>query len=394
MSNSFRLNSESVLNLFSLDRTVIARTFLAGKLSLKLDQTCFEDIRDIVISELSLNKQLVPIEEKEFYEFICREVLKLSKPPQEELLKLLKEAIDDLNFINKIRERYQTSLGEIKKDKNIEGKKYKLDLVYHYLNKIKNDEEKLIKFLREDLFKSAFSNSISPSWSTFYQYPFRGVKIFYQFENISEIYHKIVFVPITEISYYSGLYNNNKNKFFRIIKKSFPATSLINEIKDTIKSNHILVKKKSILYKFLNFYSKHEWEVFANICPAQIEGMLYKLALEIGIKPDLLKTSSIIDKANFIYKNSELFNDYDYEYFAFVFPVIRNRVSHGQEINKESISDFAYSLLFDLNTVINLFKSFNLNYNKAIVEQKNIEKNESDIHHLLVPFQLIFPKNV
>jgi len=384
----FNLKSETVRSLFSSDKTDLARELLQVKLSKPIDELDFKELRSLSISVLELDNSIVPNEESDFYSFICREVLNLIKVPRDELLKQLQEAIDDLNMVHNARNRRQEELENVSKDKSVEGKSYKIKLHRHYLKKIKNDEDKLINFLKNDLFLSAYTSSMPLKWPIGSRYPFRLSRLFYLTDNISEIHHKIGFAPITEVDNYSKLYDEDRKKFYRIVRQKYTPKYLIKEIKESIDSNHILISRKSILNKLLKFYLKRDWETFANICPAQIEGLFFQLAVEVGVKAESMKTSSITDKVENVWEKSEILNEYDYEYFAFVFPIVRNKISHGQSLG-DDLSDLAYSLLFDLKTLCLFFKSWKLKYNEAIYQQEKIKENETDLYHLVKYIDLL-----
>lgn len=380
--NSFKLKANTLMDIFSCNKENIARGILSLKIRIDVEKTPFTKIRSQYIQDLNLDELAVPKNEMDFYEFICNKELKINTTPSEELLKQLIECVDDLNFLNNIKEKHQNILESVEKDKNIEGKQYKIKLQRHYLKKIQNDENEIKDFLRKDLFIEAFYNSTTTPRFSIKRYPFKMAKLFYINENMSEIIHKISFVPITEITEFCTLFNHNRKEFYHKIREKYPPKILMDDIKKAVCTNHILQHKESILHKLLNFYLNDEWELFLNICPQQIEGMLYNLALEIGIKEESLKTSSITDKANFIFEKSKLFSEYDHEYFSFIFPIVRNRISHGQNLGV-NLEDIAYSLLFDLKTIVLFYKSSILNYNKAVSIMNKIEKDESNIYYLL-----------
>jgi len=371
MNRSFNLAGPEIMKLFSEDETSIAQTFLTSHLKIDFELIKFEEIRNRTIQEFSLTDTKVPKNLKEFSKYVCNEILNLKRLPRETLFDLLQRSLDDLNFIHKTKGHHEEKVEILKRDKNIEGKKYILNKHIYIVKRLKNDEARLIKFLREDLFTMSFSQSMPTTLNNFFIYPFGLNRFSYLHDNLVEISHKIGFAPITEVNKYGELFEKDKRKFYRIIKRNYSPTSLIKSIEETLNRNHLINKKKDILRKILATYKKRNWEVFINLCPQQIEGLLYDLCIEIGVKSTSLKTSSITDKINFINDRSEVFNIQDYQYFAFVFPIIRNKIAHGFQLN-ENLADLAYSLLFDLHTTIDFFDSEHFKYNKALRILKNI----------------------
>ena len=292
-----------------------------------------------------------------------------------------REIIDDLKLVHKLKEKYETKIEEISRDDRIEGKKYKLDYNRHFLKKLKRDEEEIVEYLRKyysSQFPALFVSNIKFQFSS---YPFRFSKLFRSYENLSAITHKIRFAPITDLSYYTNLYETDENKFFRIIKKEYPTKFLIDNIRKAIRSNHMLFKNKSIIYKILNLYNKKEWEIFANICPNQIEGLLYDLALMTGIKEKSLKTSSVTSKVHLLRDKSDILDEHDFEYFAFTFPLLRNKIAHG--VRLKSYSNVAYSLLYDLYVTANFYLSFKFKFNEALYKLRRIDKGQSKLFSLI-----------
>ncbi len=104
--------------------------------------------------------------------------------------------------------------------------------------------------------------------------------------------------------------------------------------------------------------------MFINIIPLQIEGIFYDYCIELGIPENKLTSSSLIDKLDKIIKSNSGF--YNYEYFAFRFPVIRNRVAHGRIIEEKEIKKLSTTLLLDLYEVCREISSNNLIINKVV----------------------------
>ena len=92
-----------------------------------------------------------------------------------------------------------------------------------------------------------------------------------------------------------------------------------------------------------------------------------------------LLNSTLVDKINQLTEKGD--QNIDYEYFAFIFPVIRNRVAHGKLITND-LELNAWLLLLDLSYACDLLKSSDLNINKNLACLSSAYKNK-DIFSLI-----------
>ncbi len=372
-------------NIFSISHESLAKGFLKRVLPEVMNCESFDEKRELFINNIDWDLNEIPNNEDEFYKFICSEIFRLQKLPNESLIEILEDCQDDLEEINERKSKYENDLIEINKNKEIEGKKYKKNLLIYYINKLKKAESDIVSFIRDGLMETAYNNASGQSdfflLAGGYRYGYRNFKIFYAVENLNEISSKIPFVSMKRFFELLAIYKTDKKKFFRILKKEHPAKNFIQVIEKRVKENHTLHKRKYILNQLLSFYKNKNYKLFINLCPQQIEGLIYDLALEAGIKEDTLKTSSVSDKAQFLKDKTDFFHDMQYEYYRFVFPIIRNRIAHGLGI-AENIADTAYSLLLDLNYIAELICSDKLRTNQAVAYLKKAEKKK-DLNSLI-----------
>ena len=376
---------QNELNIFTSSDVEISTAFLKKIIPEIFDYQTFNEKRIFFIKKIKWNNDEIPSNEIDFHKFICTKILRFKSLPREEFINIFNECQSDLEEINQVKSKYEADLKELNKNKEIEGKKYKKDLLIYYINKLEQAESGITSYIRKGLMETSFNNSVGQKksiWSLVdYRYEYRNSRIFYAVENLNEISNKIQFVNLPRFFELLQIYKKDSKKFYSILKRNHPAKEFIQKIKKRINQNHILNKRKSILTELLKSYENRKYELFLNICPQQIEGLLYDLAIEAGIKPESLKTSSVSDKAQLLKDKTEFFHDINYEYYRFVFPVIRNRIAHGLGIS-ENLPDNSYSLLLDLNQITKLICSQKLKTNKArILLEKAVEKK--DLHSLI-----------
>lgn len=323
---------------------------------------------------VNLNNNSTP---DEYIHYILFELMKLKQIPRDAFIQITKDCINDIRDIDELIKKYSVDKKALDKDKEIEGKRYKDKLLIYYIKKLKTAKNDIVDFLSKKSQKHSINISIPKADNILiardYRYHFRENRMPFAIENLNEITHKIDFVNIPDFYSLFNLYKEDSKKFYSHLKQKYPAKKFISDIKKRITSNHILNDRSEILNQLLKFYSTKKLNIFINLIPQQIEGLLYDLALELGVKKETLKNSSVSEKAEHIKRHMPMFNDYIFEYFHFVFPQIRNKIAHGMKI-KEDISNLSYSLLLDLNKLTELICSTKVKSNKAIQSLKNYKE--------------------
>gem|GEM_PF-4952462 len=160
-----------------------------------------------------------------------------------------------------------------------------------------------------------------------------------------------------------NLYRNNKNKFLVELKKDFELDKTINSIKTTICKNKRLSQRKELIDDILNLFKNNKLQLFCNVVPQQVEGILYDYCIEYGIDENSLQNSTLGDKINLLVEKGNW--EIDYEYFAFIFPLIRNRVAHGKLIERD-LDLNSWLLLLDLKSACEWLLSDKLKSNQNI----------------------------
>lgn len=137
----------------------------------------------------------------------------------------------------------------------------------------------------------------------------------------------------------------------------------------TIENEYYLRNRKKILKEMMKSFKNGNKEVFINLVAIQIEGIFEDYCISIGaLKQE--NTFTLVEKVRRAEENIIL---YGYEYFAFDFPKIRNKIAHAKII-EDDIVNLANELFLDLNYVLNLF---NQKYLDTTIIRNFIQKFES-----------------
>lgn len=371
------------------------RIFLSHLFNIHVCKCNFTEVRNRYIEESERNN----ISDKEdlFYKDIASYYLGLHKEPKEEYLKFLYISLDDLETIddnikyinNKLlnidnikkskgwlngEERYERNSLEYYRDKNKKAKNEILDFITHHLENYTLSKCSEMNANRFDIMQM-FIGSMPYSYS-------RG-KVFgdifnnYDIREYSPLINKFFNVTPREYVDIKNLYHDNKKEFFTFAKLRV-LNITIKEIKELYTKSHVISKRKKIFDTIINHYKNKDYLSVVNMLPMQIEGVFTDFCIEIGIEESKLDISSINEKLRIIVENTQSF--YNFEYYSFTFPIIRNQVAHGKLIegNLESMATF---LMLDLLPVCNLTISDDMPFIRKI---KLIEEIESgDISKLI-----------
>jgi hypothetical protein len=329
----------------------------------------FLDLRDKYLDRFDARDSEifnVPESEDEFYQEIAKTYYGLVSNDSSNLEQKVRMIVKDLKTIEQDKSNYIEQLDDLKKVEFVEGKNYKEKLLKHFIDKQNEAEEQILGYIKKQLSAEANRNKqeLLASFSFFPKtYHYNYAPHTYRLEYLSEIRNKLREVVINRYFELEKIYRIDKDEFLEEIKKDFPLEQTISSILRTVKNNRRLSQRKELLEDILDLMKNGRTQLFCNVVPQQVEGILYDYCLEFGIKENSLMNSSLGDKIHIL---AEMGNrEIDYEYFAFIFPLIRNRVAHGKLIEQD-LELNSWLLLLDLKYACELLMSGNLQSNSDI----------------------------
>jgi hypothetical protein len=357
----------------------LARIFLNDYIDKDCIQIPFQELRESYEARF-LNEdpeiERIPLDENEFYEKICASYLFIVSNTDSKLKENIRQIIADLKTIEKTKIKYTKDLELLKKAEFEEGNNYKEKLLIHYINKQRKAENEIISYIKDKLYPQTKLNR----YKSFLNHDLFNFKYSYEFypysyhiEHLSELRNKLGSLSVTKYFELEKIYRNKRDSFLTELKKVYTAKEIILNIKSCIKKNHRLNQRRDLIFSILDLFLKNKFQLFCNIVPQQVEGIIYDYSLEFGIDDKSLLNSTLVDKVNQLAEKGD--KNVDYEYFAFIFPVIRNRVAHGKIITKD-IELNAWLLLLDLNSSCELMLSNDLLLNKTLLNIENAYKKK------------------
>jgi hypothetical protein len=329
----------------------------------------FNDLRTQYLIRFEIQEDVIdsiPLEEKIFHSYICKNDLNLIPNDKKNLESTLKEIIEDLKSIEIDKLKYISELEDLT-NKDFEGKTYQERLLKHYIKKLEDAEAQILSYIKGNLSKETNKNKYREIFHSPFlinsQYDYKFAKHTYKIESVSDLKNKLGNIRLRRYFELERLYRTDKDKFLTELKEDLNAFNIIEEIKDIIDKSKLLSQRKDLLYDILELFHVDKFQLFCNVVPQQVEGILYDYCIEFGINEDSLKNSTLGDKINLLIENEN--DEIDYEYFAFRFPIIRNRVAHGKLVD-QNLDLNSWLLLLDLKYICDLMLSSTLEINSNI----------------------------
>ena len=344
------------------------------------------------------------------YSFVATDFLWIHQIPRIQFYEFFKIAHNDLIGISNTLESLNRELKALKSATSLDGKsRYRRNLIEHYINKntsAKNEIEQFICYELLDytakqittlpnMFKSKIGVS---SLNTVLPYSYASSRTYfssiigqgYDINHINEVINKFTFLPITDSFKVLEAYFHDKVKFFQITEywltqhndtnNRHIKNTVLKELESFIKDSHILHRRKDVLEKIIRDFHYKDYLSTCYILPLQIEGIFHDICKIIGVEEKELSISSLNKKLDILNKQPNFL--LSYEYFAFLFPPIRNSIAHG-EVLEENYKNTAMMLYLDLYSVCELALAEEIPLNAKIklikqFDEKNLDNNSID----------------
>lgn len=370
-------------NFFSLSYEQITRHFLNEFSQESVWKRSPSDLRSLYLEKFDwIEDRDVPESTQEFFAYICETTLGIIKEPSQVFIYEYEEIIKDLDRIARNKSALAEKIKNLSGFEKVEDFTYKKRLYEYYISKNEAAEKEVTLFLRHKLKpwvltkvkKRRFGSPLVDLFAG-HPYHFRRAYTFFDIDGFSEIANKFSDMEYSKYHSLEKLYATDKQQYLIQAQSEYSSEYVIGNIRNRIANNHRIFERKNIIDSTLDFYSTNK-ELFCNLVPQQIEGLLYDYSLELGIEENSLSNSTLNEKVALIGNKLDFF--YEQEYYLFHFPVIRNKVAHGKLI-KEDLDLLSYNLLLDLNHITSFLESKDLIINKAIACIKKIDQNSVSI---------------
>ena len=177
----------------------------------------------------------------------------------------------------------------------------------------------------------------------------------------------------------------NSDVFIKF-EKDYVTRRAIPQIRRGVKENHLLHDRSEVILRALKEYEAHRYLCACSLLAVQVEGLFGDLLEEMGVTREKIESQAIGNKVLALNNKSEDF--VWYEYYAFEFPVLRNRIAHGNIRNQELSLQNAISLILDFAQICEYAcNSTSIPINKKISILKAFRKgNKNERYQALLDF--------
>ncbi|EJV74082.1 MULTISPECIES: hypothetical protein [Bacillus cereus group] len=374
---------------FSVNKSMLARHFLNDVLEINVFQLNIEEVSKEICGKFDYELEELPDEKEELYQFVAENIMRIkaNQEPYQAFNHEVFLVMEDLRKINSMIQEYQSK----QEDKDIdryEKKKYEYLVVKLYKAK---DEicEYMTGEIKSCVYKEIkdwsqiidFSHSGSFNQMLPVRYSFRDREEEYEMSVFAGLNYKFKFLGTWEQLELKRLHSNNKIEEFNARVDGHISTHEIdNKILSLIEENHVL-NKRGMLKQAIEVYKEGRMELFCQIIPLQIEGIIYDYCIELGVSLSSIERTSLDKKVEEIVKRDRWFKCH--EYFKYDFIELRNTAAHGRLHENVNFKDTANMLILDL-----MYLCESLNSSNALVVNKMrklIKRFEENINNEYAP---------
>lgn len=166
---------------------------------------------------------------------------------------------------------------------------------------------------------------------------------------------------------------------FNQISEAYIQRNIAPELKNASLYNHFISNKRECVVHILERFQSQDYISLAHILPSIIEGVFHDICESIGLKAAILEKASLTDALKTIQATA---NPIGIEYMLFIFPIRRNRIAHGRNLD-EGYRSVALSFLLDLDLLIRIAGDRNIPLNMILTIFRNpTVKTFKDIFNL------------
>lgn len=290
-------------------------------------------------------------------------------------------------------QRYRKKLVEFYIQKNSLAQKEIENFICYKLINYTNKNIRQLPFLKNSAITSLrnmFSSSLPYSYSSS-KNDYAGILgQSFDINHVNEVVNKFKFLPVSTYWDIVDTFNNSKKDFYEILEyfllehndseNPYIKTNILSSLREWIEQSHILSKRKDIIFKTIKDFESEDYLTTCYLLPLQIERIFHDICTLFGTSEAELSISSLNKKLDILNKQPYFLSSY--EYFAFVFPPIRNTIAHG-EVLEVDLKNTAMMLYLDLYSVCELALAEEIPLNAKIklikqFDEKNLDNNSID----------------
>ena len=190
----------------------------------------------------------------------------------------------------------------------------------------------------------------------------------------NEITNKFMHCTLPQHNRLLRIYHKKPNAFYNISEK-WILKSAIPETTELVNGSHWLQGRADIVLRAFDFFRQKDYQLTTAILALQIEGLIRDALVSLGENTDDLSSESISSKAELLYKKNVGF--YSYEYYKFRFPLLRNKIAHG-DAHKTKREDAIFTILDFCAITKDIVQSDKIPINGIVQILKSLKAHPTD----------------
>ncbi|WP_426492415.1 hypothetical protein [Hymenobacter sp. 102] len=332
------------------------KEFLGKALCQDFFSESFTIMRDAYIeTSFEEDKNEVPNVLGPFCEYILKIYYGFTREPKSALLDYYDRASMHLNEIDTRINNIEDSMKRISLDNIPAIRQKELPVLDYYLRHNKRAREEVLAFIKEEVRTFTIGKCVQGfEFYNAYPYHYDYASTSYEVKHPTMISNKFGDVDSAIGRTLPEMYKNRKGEFDQFLETYLDRNDIVNSIRNACDVNYVFSKRVRLVEEALLAYESGNNLAFSSMCFVIVEGVFHDLCILLGESENDILGKGFQEKVNLLYEKHELY--FHYEYYSFVFRILRNKVAHGvaeaTELNE--VADF---LLLDLYDVIELSKS-------------------------------------
>ncbi|RYE22238.1 MAG: hypothetical protein EOP45_08480 [Sphingobacteriaceae bacterium] len=380
--------------LFTMSTEQLVKTFLTKVLCIDCFTKTFDLVRDTYITDSKKegkDKDDVPNEVDKFYAFVLQRHFGYWQEPKLVLAEYYDRAIKDWNEVENRIKVLKEEIVEIKRVNNPTTNQKRLPIAFFYLKHTEIALEDITTFLKKEIHKFVLRRCKYPknsiTWDVYpYHYYFSASA--YDIKEPTMISNKFTRADSDKRKEFIDAYENRRQEFDEFLRKYIEDNDVLLAIRYSCETNYFFNKRREFIKEALEVYERGNYLLFSSACFLIVEGILHDICLCFAKDKSSVLGFAFQKKLDMIYEVYKI--DIDYQYYSFMFRLLRNEVAHGTA-NPEMLRENADLLLLDLLDIIEVSKSNRILLNpKSLAPQAGSERASVCGRGKSVSFQLLW----
>ena len=194
--------------------------------------------------------------------------------------------------------------------------------------------------------------------------------------NVDDLSEKFSNLSIRHFREIKKLLRTDHDGFLKFAEE-YVQQKAIPLIRKGVEVNHLLHDRCEMILRSLKEYEAHRYLCACSLLVVQIEGLFGDLLEGMGMTREQIESQAIGNKVLVLNNKSDDF--IWYEYYSFVFPILRNRIAHGNVRNRGLTLADAIRLILDFAQICDyVCNSVSIPINRKIAILKAFKKGKKD----------------